>query len=715
MEATRLDTVERRTEDLEERLTRLEQLLIGPQPARRARPALVSPPPPAPPTPQPAMPPPPPRPAARDRPLRAPQLPAQPRPSLEDLLGGRVLAWIGGVAMLVGLVLFFALAVSSGWIGETGRVLLVAAGSLGLLGLGVWLHDARGRTDAALASVATGIAGLFISVTVASRVYELVPAEAGFVLALGVGAVATWVAVAWEARVVGALGIVGALLAPAFVGAPSDQGTMALLFAASASAVAVLVWQRWDWLGFAVVLVTAPQWIVWVGTDPGVPEALVGMTLFGLVGAAAAAGYELRVRADGLRPSSSFLLSLNAVLLATAGSIAFTVQDHEVAVKGWLAALALAHLCLGLIGLRSERVARELSLLALVIAVMLGDLAYATTFSGTLLAAGFAAAVVLFGILGRRGGLPRVDLQLVSLGLGGHVALSIGSTLLSGAPPELLVEGGTAGAGALTAIASVAASCLVSSRLAEIHGRDWRRTLDTIGLVAVAYLTTVAFDGTAVVLALVLEAVVLTRLGRDGDEVAKFAGPTFLAGAAAHTLAIEAPLESLVEGVPDLVQAAVALGACVLGALGLALAGPDDRRLRTGSWAAAGLALLFLASVAVVDAHQPSAQEVVSGVLDVSARQQGQMLLSALWAAVGVGLLVAGLQGSRHELRAAALALLLVTVGKVFLYDLSELSSGYRVVSFLALGTLLLAAAFVWQRMRPKPAPDMRSVPPALR
>ena len=374
-----------------------------------------------------------------------------------------MLAWIGGVAMLVRLVLFFALAVSNGWIGETGRVLLAAAGSLGLLGIGVWLHDARGRTDAALVAVATGIAGLFITITVAARVYDLVPAEAGFVLALVVGAVATWIAVAWEARVVGALGIVGALLGPAFVGAPSDQGTMALLFAASASAVAVLIWQRWDWLGFAVVLVTAPQWIVWVGGDPGVPEAIIGMTLFGLVGAAAAVGYELRVKADGLRPSSSFLLSLNAVLLATAGSIAFGVHDHEAAVKAWLAALAVAHLCLGLIGLGSERVARELSLLVLVIAVVLGDLAFAATFSGPLQAAGFAGTVVLFGMLGRRAGLPRVDLQLVSLGLGGHVALAIGSTLLSEAPPELLVEGGTAGAGALTAIASVAASCLISS------------------------------------------------------------------------------------------------------------------------------------------------------------------------------------------------------------------------------------------------------------
>ena len=626
-----------------------------------------------------------------------------------------MLAWIGGVAMLVGLVLFFALAVSNGWIGETGRVLLAAAASLGLLGAGVWLHDARGRTDAALVSVATGIAGLFITVTVAARVYELVPAEAGFVLALMVGAVATWIAVAWEARVVGALGIIGALLGPAFVGAPSDEGTMALLLAAAASAVAVLVWQRWDWLGFAVVLVTAPQWIVWVGGEPGLPEALIGMTLFGLVGAAAAVGYEIRVKAAGLRVSSSFLLSLNAVLLATTGSIAFNLQGHETAMKAWLAALAVAHLCLGLAGLRSSRVARELSLLALAIAVTLADLAYAATFSGPLEAAGFAGAVVLFGVLGRRAGLPRADLQLVSLGLGGHVALSIGSALLSGASPALLVEGGTGGAGALTAIASVAAACLVSSRLAEVHGRRWRLVLDTLGLVALAYLTAIALDGTALVLALAVETVVLARIARDGDEVARFGGPAFLAGAAMHVVAIEAPLDSLVEGVPDLPQAAVAVGACALGALGLALVGPDDRRVRTGSWASAGMAALFLASVAIVDAYQPSAQDAISGVLDLGVRQQGQMLLSALWAAAGVGLLVAGLRGARPELRAAALGLLLATVCKVFLYDLAELSSGYRVVSFLALGTLLLAAAFVWQRMRPKPAPDMRSVPPALR
>jgi uncharacterized membrane protein len=52
----------------------------------------------------------------------------------------------------------------------------------------------------------------------------------------------------------------------------------------------------------------------------------------------------------------------------------------------------------------------------------------------------------------------------------------------------------------------------------------------------------------------------------------------------------------------------------------------------------------------------------------------------------------------------------LLTVAKVFLYDLSALTSLYRVVSLIALGLLLLVGAFAYQRLRPPPLPDMRSV-----
>jgi uncharacterized membrane protein len=77
--------------------------------------------------------------------------------------------------------------------------------------------------------------------------------------------------------------------------------------------------------------------------------------------------------------------------------------------------------------------------------------------------------------------------------------------------------------------------------------------------------------------------------------------------------------------------------------------------------------------------------------------------------------LVTGLQRDLHALRLTGLALLGVTVAKVFLFDLATLSSMYRVVSFIGLGLLLLAGAFVWQRLRPRALPDMREAPEGIR
>jgi uncharacterized membrane protein len=81
----------------------------------------------------------------------------------------------------------------------------------------------------------------------------------------------------------------------------------------------------------------------------------------------------------------------------------------------------------------------------------------------------------------------------------------------------------------------------------------------------------------------------------------------------------------------------------------------------------------------------------------------------------GPDALAAGLLRDERTLRLGALALLGATIGKVFLYDLAALESLYRVASFFALGLLLLLAAGLWQRVRPRPLPDLRAAPPALR
>jgi uncharacterized membrane protein len=71
---------------------------------------------------------------------------------------------------------------------------------------------------------------------------------------------------------------------------------------------------------------------------------------------------------------------------------------------------------------------------------------------------------------------------------------------------------------------------------------------------------------------------------------------------------------------------------------------------------------------------------------------------SALWMAYGAMLIVVGFWRRSAFVRWQALVLIAFTIGKVFLYDVSELDRGYRIVSFIVLGALLLAISFVYQR-----------------
>ncbi len=92
----------------------------------------------------------------------------RPGETLEDLLGGRILAAVGGLAILIGVVLFLVIAVDRGWIGVEARVALAFAGSTVLLAVGLFLYERRGQTDAAVAAVATALASLYASLTYAT-------------------------------------------------------------------------------------------------------------------------------------------------------------------------------------------------------------------------------------------------------------------------------------------------------------------------------------------------------------------------------------------------------------------------------------------------------------------------------------------------------------------------------------------------------------------
>lgn len=71
---------------------------------------------------------------------------------------------------------------------------------------------------------------------------------------------------------------------------------------------------------------------------------------------------------------------------------------------------------------------------------------------------------------------------------------------------------------------------------------------------------------------------------------------------------------------------------------------------------------------------------------------------SLVWLLLGIALLASGIWQASKTLRNAALAIIVLTVGKVFLYDASELQGLYRVFSFLGLGLSLLGLSYVFSR-----------------
>jgi len=133
---------------------------------------------------------------------------------------GSPVAWLGGIATLLGIVLLLGLAISHDWIGPVVRVVLAGVGSAGLMAGGIWLHRRGGRTEAAIAIVGTATAGAFATLVVAGEVYDLIPAAVAVAGSMAVGALATALAIRWAGRAIAVLGLIGALLSPPIVERP---------------------------------------------------------------------------------------------------------------------------------------------------------------------------------------------------------------------------------------------------------------------------------------------------------------------------------------------------------------------------------------------------------------------------------------------------------------------------------------------------------------
>jgi uncharacterized membrane protein len=413
-------------------------------------------------------------------PVRAPDV------NLEELFGGRVLAWLGGSAVVLGAVFFLVMAVSRGWIDEPTRVVLAFVGSSALLGVALWLHERQGQTQASLALAAASFASLYASLVVGTVVYDLIADAAGLVIAGLVGAVAATVAVRWSSQVVGGIGILGALLAPVLVGAGTSSASLAFMALALVAAVAVLVWQRWVWLAFGSFVVGVPQLLDWLyGERHHLGPALVVLALFWALYVVAALAHEVRVPTQALRVSSAMLLFADVVLVAGAGWGLLHEEGRTAEATVWVLGVAAAHLVLGIATFRG-RISPQVGALLLALGIAISAIGFALALSGPALVVGWAVHAVLLAWLAGR-----TQDERATVGAIGFLALALGHVLVFEAPPDALAHGLDDAAKGLVGIAVVAAAAALSSRLVIGALAPWRELLESVAAGLLVYLVSV--------------------------------------------------------------------------------------------------------------------------------------------------------------------------------------------------------------------------------
>ncbi|MDX6369051.1 MAG: hypothetical protein QOG93_553 [Gaiellaceae bacterium] len=243
------------------------------------------------------------------------------------------------------------------------------------------------------------------------------------------------------------------------------------------------------------------------------------------------------------------------------------------------------------------------------------------------------------------------------------------------------------------AYAAVAGGCWLEPRLRELA-----ELLLGLSLFAIALATATLLSNGGLLTAWTLEGLTLFALAaRLGRRRYQTAGIAYLAIATVHLLLFETPPRHLFAELPHPAQhiAGLLLLAAAYAASAQLLRGRElvVERLDLVAAAASALAAVYAVSLGIMEAAQRLGGD------DLHARfQRGETLVSTFWVLVALALLASGLTRRVKELRYGGFLLLGLALAKLFLFDLSQLSSLSRAGSFLVVGLALLTGGFLVQR-----------------
>jgi uncharacterized membrane protein len=196
----------------------------------------------------------------------------------EQFLGVKMFAWVGGLALFLGICFALKYSFEHGLISPPMRILLGLVAGLGLV-IGGGRFELPKYAVTVQVLCGTGVVVLYADFFAAHSFYQLLPATATFGLMALVTAAAFGLAVWLTAPVVAILGMLGGFLTPLLLSTGQDNplGLFGYLAILDVGLTAVASRQRWSYLALLAALGTLLMQWGWVDkffTPAKIPTAL---------------------------------------------------------------------------------------------------------------------------------------------------------------------------------------------------------------------------------------------------------------------------------------------------------------------------------------------------------------------------------------------------------------------------------------------------------
>ncbi|MCC9136839.1 DUF2339 domain-containing protein [Pontibacter silvestris] len=659
-------------------------------------------------------------------------------PDWEKFIGENLINKLGIAILVIGIGFFVKYAIDQDWINEAGRVTIgILAGGV-LLGVAHWLRQSYKAFSSVL--VGGGLAVLYFTIAIAFHEYALFSQAMAFVLMVAITGFSIFLAIAYNRVELAALALVGGFASPFMVstGGGSYIALFVFVLILNLGILVLAYFKKWNLLNIIAYVFTIVLYGGWLTTrvigtvNPPYTGALVFATLFYLVFFLMNIINNIKEQHRFVAPEIMILLS-NTFLYYSAGMyVLYNIAAG--AYQGlFTIAIAVFNFVFAYLLYQNHKTDRNLVYLLIGLVLTFLSLAAPVQLEGNYITLFWALEGVLLLWLSQKPGIKLIraasvivlTLMFFSLAIDWSIYYDILTEPLRIIFNKVFITGAVA----VTALAITL--WLLQREQEPVFGSM---------LTAKAYRAAVGF-----VLAITLYLVLQLELSYQLDcHAVSYGSYAFIIGFYNYLF-----LLGLLQLVPHLAGKLYKIGALVLAMGGVVLYllvlhpitmstrdlylqgngatkasfllhylpllltmiilgallrliyqqyGFKTKAGKAALWFAAFVAV-FLASaelehLKLLLTYNPAES------LEIQLTQVRKIGFLILWGVSSFILMMIGMRYKLKTLRIVSLSLFFLTLLKLFLFDIREISEGGKIAAFISLGILLLVVSFMYQKLK---------------